>query len=328
MERLIEQIVSAAAVEALCEFHDHRTIFSFGDSSELLLADYLSRLKDGVAAQSWGKHAQAAYDLTLDKFSRLPDGGGIDCRKYFRGALQALKPVHAQGELERELALAEILQRLVYRHFDLSLKESRRNDSMTRYEWRLQAGTLLLLMPRTLSGGERSQWLRGHVPDVDPQRKNERERVQAIIDEQFGSSEPISFDDQTMADAVAYLPWQLVESISCDGLGKTIAGEKAGCLLEQRPAIQALGAARLEEMVVRIFDALADGCYVDGEIAGAYGLSKATFSRFAGSQWSLDGGIPDLWKNTAKVLAAHDEFVEAARDAGVWDRVVAVVERI
>jgi hypothetical protein len=327
LERLLGQIVSAVDAEALCEFHDHRTIFSFGDSSELLFAEYLSRLKEGVSAQSWGRHAQAAYDLTVDKFSHLPEGGGIDCRNYFRGTLKTLASVPMEGELQRELALAEILQRLVYRHFELSLKECCRSESMTRYEWWFPAGTLSLLMPRTVSGSERSRWLQEHVPDVDPRRANERERVQAMIDEAFGSSDPVSFDDAMAATELTCLPWEMVESISCDGLAKTIAAEKAACLLEQRPAIQALGATRLHEMVLRIFDALADGDFRDGEIAQAFGLSKATFSRFAGSQWNVEGGVPDLWKNTAKVLAAHDELIEVAHDAGVWSRVVTVIER-
>ena len=60
-------------------------------------------------------------------------------------------------------------------------------------------------------------------------------------------------------------------------------------------------------------------------------LSKATLSRFAGTKWSAqtDSGrasfVPDLWRNTARTLAGHPDFVVAAKEAGVWQQVQVVL---
>ncbi len=72
---------------------------------------------------------------------------------------------------------------------------------------------------------------------------------------------------------------------------------------------------------------MSEGDYRDCVLARGFGLSKATFSRFAGSRWQIhsDGPIPDLWANTAEVLAHHTPFIQAAKDAGVWPRVTKVL---
>ncbi len=80
-----------------------------------------------------------------------------------------------------------------------------------------------------------------------------------------------------------------------------------------------------------IFAALDSGEYDSGKIAGSYGLSKATYSRFAGthranlSDETDSHGMADLWENLAGVLASHAKFAEAARSAGVWDQVQLIV---
>ena len=71
-------------------------------------------------------------------------------------------------------------------------------------------------------------------------------------------------------------------------------------------------------MILRIFDDLRNEEYNDGKIATQFGLNKATFSRFAGSHWRRgpNGKIPDLWANTAGVIARNKPFAEAAGEAG------------
>ena len=58
-------------------------------------------------------------------------------------------------------------------------------------------------------------------------------------------------------------------------------------------------------------------------MADSFGLSAATFSRFAGSRWrkASQGQVPDLWMNTAEMLASHAVFTEAAEEAGVLGQV-------
>ena len=92
-------------------------------------------------------------------------------------------------------------------------------------------------------------------------------------------------------------------------------------------AIRALGKSRLKQLILRIFDELNEEAYEEKRLADAFGLSRATFSRFAGSRWKShsSGQIPDLWANTAQTLAGHGRFVEAAEEAGVWDEVQKIV---
>jgi hypothetical protein len=63
---------------------------------------------------------------------------------------------------------------------------------------------------------------------------------------------------------------------------------------------------------------LSEGSYEEETLAEMFGLNRATFSRFAGSQWRSSGKtVPDLWRNLAETLARHSAFVETARQAGV-----------
>ena len=62
-------------------------------------------------------------------------------------------------------------------------------------------------------------------------------------------------------------------------------------------------------------------------LAKDFGLSKSTFSRFAGSRWlNSKKAIPDLWLNTAHVLSTYPVFQEVAKETGVWEQVEATIE--
>jgi hypothetical protein len=110
------------------------------------------------------------------------------------------------------------------------------------------------------------------------------------------------------------------------GVAKVVAQEKAENLDQLHKKITALGAEKVKTMVLDIFEQLLEGGCRAMDIAGRYGLDKVTFSRFAGTQWALRddicaGQIPVLWKNTARMLACDDRFVEAAKQSGLWDRI-------
>ncbi len=68
----------------------------------------------------------------------------------------------------------------------------------------------------------------------------------------------------------------------------------------------------------------------DAKIANDFGLSKATYSRFAGRDWRKGDSfeIPDLWKNIAHVVASDPIFFEAAIDYGLKDSIEFVLEVI
>ena len=325
LRELVARIARDSDLSALHELHNRRTLFSFREDYRLLLANYLNRLRESATAGGWEAHSDRAYDLTLDKFSHFPnDGTGqTDCRNYFNAALRVLEQRMPHSELRGELLLAQILQRLIYKHFQHSLRESKRNGLMTRYEWEFLSGKLMLLMPRSMTGSERRRWLEENVPDIIPSRLGERNRIQALIDDAFADSQlPL---DEEVDGYLQSSSWP--DSISVHGLAQTLASEKADGILELRPTIQGLGVEKLEALIHRIFDQLSEGALRDGEIAHEFGLTTATFSRFAGSQWNasdLKGVIPDLWRNLARLLASHEDFIAAATEAGIWNRVVAI----
>ena len=77
----------------------------------------------------------------------------------------------------------------------------------------------------------------------------------------------------------------------------------------------------------QLFTGLENEEFRDVEIANEYGLTKATFSRFAGSKWKhANSPIPDLWRNTAHVLSCFLVFRETAKSAGVWDQVEKILK--
>jgi hypothetical protein len=80
-------------------------------------------------------------------------------------------------------------------------------------------------------------------------------------------------------------------------------------------------------MIRRIFRDLLAEDYRDMDIARAFGLKKSTYSRFGGSDWWKAGRmvISDLWLNVAETIARHRKFIEVAREAGVWERVKAIL---
>ena len=82
--------------------------------------------------------------------------------------------------------------------------------------------------------------------------------------------------------------------------------------------------AALRNKIHQIFALLAEEELADGDIAGQVGMDKVTYSRFAGTRWGARTSIPDLWANTAHVLASNPDFVGAAR-RGVRARVEEII---
>lgn len=333
---LIAAVVADGNRDALCEFHDHRTVFAYQDRKALRLAEFVACLRESAAGGRDGVVADEAYSLTIDRFSRLPNGQhgeehggnglGIDCRNYLRPVLRALKDSQKSGAVFGTLGMdyvaAGLLQRLVSRHFHLSLREARRRmlPDMSRYTWQLPSGQVTVMMSTQISGRDRGAWLAHNVDNPDLSRPGERERIQAIIDKELGVrwfTHDDERDQASEASAVQIRPPWLDGGDQVIRLAEAVADEKADSIEEQRTTIRNLGQETLRKVIHEIFDALADGGLSNGDIARRVGLDKVTFSRFAGTRWGARTSVPDLWANTAQVLAHSPDFVAAARPSWV-----------
>lgn len=290
-----------------------------------------------------------AYDLTLDKLCGLstvrtasqtsepPDSVSVH-RGYYQAFLGLAEPrlANVHSQLDQESLCHAMLKGFVIRQFKYSCLEAVRRalPYLSRYNWIIGGRTLCVSMPITMKGAERRSWLEKNIPDVRLERAGERERVQAIVDRGlvFGSSIRLDEVDHLLfatdarsSPAAAAFHKELSEL----GLAETLASEKAERIENQRPSIRRLGKVRLREFVRRIFEDIADDEYNEAQLAAEFGLSKATLSRFAGKRWFRTaeqerGDVPDLWRNAASVVVMVPEFVEAARDMGVWPRVKCV----
>ena len=224
-----------------------------------------------------------------------------------------------------------LLQSLVTHHFRLACLEARRSADpvRSRYVWQLTGVTITVYMPNALSGRDRAAWLEANVDDPDPTRPGEQARVQAIVDRHLGVPRRFRLAEASVeATAVeaSDVTALVQKEVTVTGLAEVVAREKAETIGRQRPAIRRLGPDRLADLVRRIFSAVSEGAYEEKALAERFGLSRPTFTRFAGSRWrSGKAGIPDLWRNVAHTLAGHKAFIETARQAGLWGAVETIV---
>lgn len=337
---LVRLIVDDSDQEAVRELHENRTIFIYGEEEPMVLTNFLDLYRRSLQNLNWPNKKKAidiinrSYDLTLEKFFNLPGREkheGADCRNYFKAYLAYLSETKTdapgEGQLIQETRAGAMLQRLVLKTFRRSMKEAKReqNPFWSRYRWQINGKSINLMMPKSLKGAERRVWLEGNIPDPDPDHFDEQARVQEIIDARLIGQRFVSLtealEQQTAGRMEAELEYEYDLSIS---LAANVAQEKADNIEAQRPAIRRLGVQALQQMVLTIFDRLADESYRQKEISEAFGLSPGTISRFAGQNWLQKDGIgriPDLWSNTAKVISGNPEFSEFARQAGVGEAV-------
>jgi len=348
--KLTRRIAFQSDGAALKELHENRALFYYEGDKGLLMAALLLRLKESALARKWaggnGMALEDAYDLTVDKFSNLPPTGndegsptreshGPDCRFYYKAyyeyAVARLpQSKHHKNRLQMELMAAASMQRMVIRHFYLSCLEARRRaqNLVRRYFWQRDGSSVGIWMPSVLSGQQCQRWLETNVPDYDPVRIGERERVQSIVNMRLTRPRMIPLDRVAGGPDEVAAPEDPVSSmveaeISIHGLAQTVADEKVENIDHQRPAIQALGREKLRQLVLGVFESVVNNEACAKDLAEAFGLSCATFSRFAGSRWgSGEAGVterepPDLWKNTARLLAHHSGFLEVGNKASL-----------
>ena len=356
--QLADRIARESDCGALHELHDRRKVFCYRGGELLRLAEFVDRLRREDHSRSWcggdSGIVDRAYDLTIGKFSNLPSAHnerpchtqrpeGPDCRRYFQAFLEYVGRQGGgeglTGEIQKEQASARLLQNLVTRHFYLSCLECRRSSQKfaRRYLWKVDGHVLALWLPLEVPFRASRMWLEANVGEVDPKRPGERQRIQAIVDELTTRTSIVSLDRENEAQAVAPPSpggFSSEDDAFVTDLAETVAEGKVRGIQRQRPAIQALGADRLRQLICQVFDDLAAGSYEPVRMAGLFGLSKATMSRFAGSRWSdrppeaLQMSVPDLWRNTAKTLAADDRFMSVVRSVGLAGRIEKVLGKV
>jgi len=343
---LFRRVDQEADRVALNEFLGYRRVLRRGnDGRLLLLPEYVFEI-----SREWNLHGNAvvlalfdrAYDLTIDKFFCLPvcredeDAPTVamprtDCRNYYRAFLASLPVRMARTPMQvaGDLVVGWHLQRFVRRHFFLSLLEAGRyrNPFVSRYTWHLgERGTLTVWMPKYLTGAERRVWLEAHVADPDPRRRGERGRVQAIIDAELVIPRFASFSHEN-SESLPASDENLHSTLdgSPVALGEYLALEKALFIDRLPPSIQAMGPAAVREFVSTVVTNLGTREHTDAELAKMFGITKASFSRFAGSNPKRPetGQVPALailWQNAARVLREVPEYREAAVRAGLLPR--------
>jgi hypothetical protein len=354
---LIKRIVEAGDRQALEEFHNNRTVFCFKYGRPLRFIEYLNRLRESAIRMRWQscssfEIADKAFDMTLDKFNNLPNETksyasegkkisnivkqkGSNCRLYFKAFLdRANKSFSTKlptGELEKETRASTIIQGFVRRHFELSLLEAERNSNpfWSRYYWNIKNCNICVRLPVSLKGRKRREWLEQNIENVDLRRPQERQRIQAIINRKLVRERFVPYNEaiEIGHDEIflIQIDWKKTSGMS---LAQIVAEEKVLNIQQQRPSIRALGETQLRKMILQIFEDISYDDYKDSKIAKDFGLTKATYSRFAGSRWQQsESDVPDLWRNTAQVLKDHSIFRQVAQEMGLWDQVVTTVKK-
>jgi len=340
LTELAQLVVDQADRQALKEILTRRKVFKLQNGQRFLLGEYLFFLKE-LAAGPNEKDARAislaerAYDLTLEKFINLPTESsqdGPDCRHYYSAFLKALslslgrKPTSSR--LRTESRAEAMLKGLVARHFRLSKLEAWReaNPFWSRYQWRSNGRSLTVWMPASMSGAERRAWLEKNIPasffDLPEWRSFIQQHVeQNLVREHFIPLDALENDQEVSQDGLGCQPgddWGL-------SLAEAVAREKAQNIQKQRRAIRKLGPESLAELVRQVFLDLDAGEYEQKQVAAQFGLSEATLSRFAGTDWrqkdTEDQQVPDLWRNTAQVVSQIPMFREVAEEAGMLHRI-------
>ncbi|MEA1980783.1 MAG: hypothetical protein U9N54_07405, partial [candidate division Zixibacteria bacterium] len=291
------------------------------------------------------------YDLTILKFTNLPKSivntiekkkrKQIDCRNYYKPILKMMKiwkhdnPV--ASELEEEQKVGNILQGLVVKHFYLSRKECLRKKRpfSVRYNWEFGGKTIILWYPMEMGPTLFKEWLESKISKSDYDDSELQPRLQTEIDHEFFVGRRVDLDNKVIKNGPRTDPASHFESSTFNlNLVDIVTSEKVNNIENLRPSIRSLGNKLLAQLINRIFDDIANGVFEDKKISADFGISKSTFSRFAGSLWQerLEQGkdivIPDLWQNTAKVIATDSEFIEAANDAGVMENIKNVLSII
>jgi len=352
---LIDRVVNRAMEKALYYLLENRKLFYYQTKS-LRLSDFVWKLRERTIKMRDSKKTvieevdDAAYDLTIKKFANLPLNKAdminnenslkklkqkqVDCRNYYRVVLSSVEKWKennpSTSELEEERIVGIILQRLVIKHYFLSRLEflRKKRPFSVRYIHRVGKKSISLWYPAGLRAEAIREWIKGNISKSGTDISEEQSRLQAELDKLFYQGTPSSDEcaDPKSNQNIHSKMSESIHSFIPSALARAVVFEKINHINDLRPAIKKLGEKTLSQLIFRIFGDLKDDRFRDGDIANDFELSKATFSRFAGSKWKdnhEEGNVivPDLWQNTAKVIASDPDFCESAQTAGVLVKV-------
>jgi hypothetical protein len=328
---LIQNIIKGENA-SLHSLHNRKFLPGIKKNEHVTITEFINSLAETsmdncVYTGELPENIEYAQNLTNDKFSRIPSlylkRPSVDCRNYFRAFIKRMTQFKTDNphitQLTLEAAAVKEMKGLIIRHYSLSLQEARRrnNKSFSRYCWKVKGKKINIKMPIALAGRKRSEWLNKHIDELNPHKPEARKRIQSIIYQYFGKELFVSYVDGLKNEQEEKPVHDTDDSPALD-LGKTVALEKIKLIKQQRPAIRKLGPLRLKLLIERIFSDLEDCCFKDGTVADDFGISKSTFSRFAGSDWlKSKSGVPDLWRNTAEVVMAYPVFRNAVNTDGI-----------
>lgn len=358
--KLIDCIVNLSDFKALHELLINRKLFYY-KNKQLVLSEFVWQLREKLSKNPGSKKlvideiVDETYDLTLSKFINLPakiiDSSGfdknniesvkpkqVDCRNYYRPIVKIIKEWRGKNpnasELEEEMLVGTILQKLVVKHFYLSRKECLRKNRpfSVRYDWKTGGKIITLWYPIEIGPKLLKEWLKKRIKKSDLNDSGLGARLQSEIDRSFFVGRRVDLDNKFIESGPRTDPDNGLDTSDINhNLANIVAAEKVNNIENLRPSIQSLGKEILGQLIQRIFRDLADEIFEDIKIAKDFGISKATFSRFAGSHWQKrlehdkEVVIPDLWKNTAKIIASDSIFIEAASEAGVMKNITKVL---
>ena len=306
------------------------------DGRRLSLPAWIETMTDRPPAGWSGgdRIPEMARDLCYDRFTRLPPepDGGTDCRYYYLGFLRNLPDELAvAGQFHPMQRNTQVLQRFggyVRRHWRLCMRDAwrRQQDLAVAHKFVTPQGSLSLWVPGRIPLQERDDWLERCFGPIDTGAMGATARLQSLID---------TWLDQDLRDREKQLRasidadpfgvhgsgFSIEHGWSSDGLARTVALEKANAPARLRTSIAALGPERIEQLVLGIFEDVIAGRYRPSTTARDFGLHKSTLTRFAAAHWlpSTEGPVPDLWLNTAQVLASQPRFACALEEAGLDD---------
>ena len=343
--KLIERIAVKSDSKALNHLLSYRKLLKI-NKKRFLISDYLWHMKQSNfypfvkvsdLEKDLAEKIDSVYDRTLQKFSilrpakNISDDEGPFCNKQYEYLYSyACESLQNVSSLDEEIFIEQLFQNSVIRHIKYSWKESCRlvNKEYNRYRWELTRGTIELKKPHHITGHKFRIWLEENIPDVDTKRSGEKERIQKIINDNYGNMGDISIEeygDRSLLLSTNENQENIITNNYIKGkFFNVIADEKANSVSDLRPSIASLGSKKVKELVMMILNSFADSEINDTAIFKKFGISKATYSRFAGSDWkknNVDGieikEVPDLWKNIAKVVNSDPHFFELVVSLGV-----------
>lgn len=277
------------------------------------------------------------YDKTLQKFSILQTNkdliDGPFCNRQYEVILEKLEEYLNTGtnykEIDTELKGEEIIKQTIYRHINYSWLEVCRSSNRLykRYRWELPTGTIELKKPQHIDGRSFTKWLNEHLEKPNPKDKNEKLRIQKIIDDWFGLLNEVDTSNVEYKLKDKNDPYDEIEKYPED-FATMIASEKASNIGGLRPSIRGLGKQKIFSLVKKILESIQHDELKDSEIQKEFGLAKSTYSRFAGGDWKNknNGEVPDLWKNIAAIVLKDPTLSELTVSLGIGENMKVLLD--